>query len=100
MKEIDILLYLTKPNQPVGLKLYEYFGSGKPILAVCEGCNEANRLIEHHNAGLCSTLEPEEIKSTVLEIIDQKDSFINQPIEWYNRKNQAQRLAELFNQLI
>jgi Glycosyltransferase Family 4/Glycosyl transferases group 1 len=100
MKSVDILLYLTKPNQPVGLKLYEYFGSGKPILAVCESCNEATRLIEHHNAGLSSTLEPEEIKATVKEIIDQKDSFINKPIEWYNRKNQAQRLAELFNQLV
>jgi hypothetical protein len=100
MKSVDILLYLTKPNQPVGLKLYEYFGSGKPILAVCESCNEATRLIEHHNAGLCSTLDPKEIDSTILEIIAQKDSFINKPIEWYNRKNQAQRLAELFNQLI
>lgn len=99
MKSVDILLYLTKPNQPVGLKLYEYFGSGKPILAVCESCNEATRLIEHHNAGLCTTLEPEEINATVLEIIDQKETFTNKPIEWYNRKNQAQRLAELFNQL-
>jgi hypothetical protein len=100
MKSIDILLYLTKPNQPVGLKLYEYFGSGKPILAVCESCNEATRLIEHHNAGLSSTLEPEEINSTVKEIIDQKETFSNKPIEWYNRRNQTQRLAELFNQLI
>lgn len=99
MRKVNILLYLTKPNQPVGLKLYEYFGAGKPILAVCEGCNEATRLIEHHNAGLCATLEPEEINSTVLEIIDQKETFTNKPIEWYNRKNQAQRLAELFNQL-
>jgi hypothetical protein len=38
--------------------------------------------------------------ASFLEIIDQKDSFINQPIQWYNRKNQAQRLAELFNQLV
>ena len=99
MKSVDILLYLTKPNQPVGLKLYEYFGAGKPILAVCEGCNEATRLIEHHNVGLSSDLEPEEISSTILEIIDQKDNFTNQPIEWFSRKNQAQRLAKLFDQL-
>lgn len=100
MKNADILLYLAKPNQPAGIKLYEYFGAGKPILAVCEGCNEATRLIENHNAGLCSTLVPEEIKSTLLAIIEKKNIFINQPIAWYNRKNQAERLAKLFNSVL
>lgn len=99
MKSADLLLYLTKPHQPVGLKLYEYFGAGKPIIAVSEDCNEAIRLIEHHNAGLGSSLKSEEITATVLQIIKQKNSFSNQPIEWYSRKNQARRLAELFNQL-
>uniref|UniRef100_A0A7C6AA17 Glycosyltransferase n=1 Tax=candidate division WOR-3 bacterium TaxID=2052148 RepID=A0A7C6AA17_UNCW3 len=100
MKKADILLYLTKPNQPAGIKLYEYFGAGKPILAVCEGCNEAVRLIEHHNAGLVSSLSPDEIKSTLLAIIEKKGNFCNQSaLGRYNRKKQAERLAELFNSL-
>ncbi|MEO0092844.1 MAG: glycosyltransferase family 4 protein [candidate division WOR-3 bacterium] len=100
MKSVDILLYLTKPNQSAGIKLYEYFGAGKPILAVCESCNEATRLIEYHNAGLATNLNPEAIKSTLLTILKQKESFANQPIGWYSRRNQAQRLAHLFNQVV
>ncbi len=32
MKGADVLLYIGKPEQPVGLKLYEYIGAGRPIV--------------------------------------------------------------------
>ena len=65
MKGADVLLYLSKPNQSAGIKLYEYLGAGRPILSVCDECTEAARLIEQHHAGIAVSVNREEIRDAI-----------------------------------
>ena len=100
MKSASILLYLSKPNQIVGIKLYEYFGAGKPILGVGNECNEATRLIEHHSAGLTVTCNKDEIKQAVLSAKVNKFPYAPTDLDRYNRVNQANKLCEIMKNVI
>jgi len=100
MKGASLLLYLSKPNQAVGLKLYEYFGSGKPILGICNECNEAMRLIENHEVGLTLPCEKNEIKQAVLLAKNNKYPYSPIGLDHYNRINQTEHLSKIFNNLI
>lgn len=99
MKGADLLLYLSKPNQSAGIKLYEYLGAGRPILSVCRECTEAARLIEQHHAGVAVDVNREEIRAAVEQAMGGKLEYAPQGIEHYNRVNQAERLAGILNRL-
>lgn len=97
MKGADVLLYLSKPNQAAGIKLYEYLGAGRPIISVCDECTEAARLIEQHRAGIAVGVVPAEIRETIERSMQGKLDFAPTGIERYNRLNQAERLARIFD---
>lgn len=99
MKGADILLYLSKPDQAVGIKLYEYLGAGRPILSVCAQETEAARLIRQHHAGLAVGVEPNSIRDVIEQTRTGKLSFAPVGVERYNRLNQAERLARILSDL-
>jgi glycosyltransferase involved in cell wall biosynthesis len=93
MKGADVLLYLSKPNQAAGIKLYEYLGAGRPIVSVCDECTEAARLIEQHHAGSAVSVDREQIRASIERAQQGTLEFAPQGIEHYSRVNQAERLA-------
>jgi glycosyltransferase involved in cell wall biosynthesis len=99
MKGADLLLYLSKPNQAAGIKLYEYLGAGRPIVSVCDECTEAARLIEQHHAGTAVSVDREEIRSAVDQAQRGVLEFTPTGIERYDRVNQAGRLAGILDRL-
>ena len=99
MKGADLLLYLSKPSQSVGIKLYEYLGAGRPILSVgCED-SEAAQLVVQHHAGKSVGSEPGVIRRAVELAVQGDIEFAPAGVERYNRLNQAQRLAEILDRL-
>ncbi|NPV14909.1 glycosyltransferase [candidate division WOR-3 bacterium] len=52
MKGAQALLYLGKPGQPVGLKLYEYLGSYKPIVVWADEDSEPAQMVKTTGQGL------------------------------------------------
>ncbi len=100
MKSASLLLYLTKPNQAVGIKLYEYFGANKPILGIAERCNEGMRLIENHSVGLAIPCDSKEIRQAVLWAKDNKLPFQPKGVEHYNRLNQTKKLSAIMESII
>jgi glycosyltransferase involved in cell wall biosynthesis len=99
MKGADLLLYLSKPNQAAGIKLYEYLGAGRPIVSVCDECTEAARLIEQHHAGIAVSVNREEIRDAIERGQADRLGFAPVATERYNRVNQAERLAGILNRL-
>lgn len=51
MKGSDYLLYLSKPNQIIGLKLFEYIGAQRPIIFYGKISDELKRLNERYQIG-------------------------------------------------
>lgn len=100
MKSASLLLYISKPNQAVGLKLYEYLGANKPILGIAEECNEAMRLIENHGVGLAISCNTQEILQAILMAKENKFPFLPQGVEKYNRINQTKKLSEIMESII
>lgn len=100
MKNASLLLYLTKPNQIVGIKLYEYLGAGRPIIGVCDGCNEAMRIIEHHGVGLTVSCDKNEIQNAVMMAVHNNFPYSPVDLERFNRINQTEKLAGLMNSLV
>ena len=100
LKSASLLLYLSKPHQIVGIKLYEYFGAGRPVLGVCNECNEAMRIIEHHSVGMTVSCNKDDIRDLVLLAMQNKFPYSPKDLERFNRVNQTRKLAELMNGLI
>lgn len=100
MKGASLLLYLTKPNQIVGIKLYEYLGAGKPILGVCDECNEATRLIEHHRVGITVAVNRQEIRPAILLALNKKFPYTPTDIDRFNRIKQAEKLSQIMERTI
>lgn len=97
MKGADVLLYLGKPDQSAGIKLYEYLGARRPILSVGSAVSEADRLIKEHRAGL--TVEPEAavIPGAIASL--RWDSFASVGVERFSRLEQARRLAAILDRI-
>jgi len=51
MKGADYLLYLSKPHQLIGLKLFEYIGAQRPIIFLGEISEELKMLNERYKVG-------------------------------------------------
>ncbi|MCL6466127.1 MAG: glycosyltransferase [candidate division WOR-3 bacterium] len=109
MKGAQVLLYLGKPGQPVGLKLYEYLGSGKPIVVWADEDSEPAQIVREAGQGfICQDRQG---FVAVLKEIREKgvgtpvvralgDVPLQGEVDRYNRRFQAKRLADYFGRLL
>jgi len=100
MKGADALLYIGKPEQPVGLKLYEYFGAGRPILVWGEGSDEAAGLVAETGAGVACGLDGAKLVSAIDEAKHDPGRFSGVGRDRFNRRTQARWLADRIEELI
>lgn len=104
MKGAQVLLYLGKPGQPVGLKLYEYLGSGRPIVVWEEDVAESARIISETKRGVvCQNREDffacvSELRSKWLS--GREVEWQGSDVDRYNRQFQAKKLAEYLEDLL
>lgn len=109
-KKADILLHISnKQNIQIPGKIYEYLGSGTPILCITYNKNdESALLIKKVHAGKICMNRKEEIKSTILELYKLwlrgklKDTFkidINK-INNYSWQANGEKLSLIINNLI
>ncbi len=92
MKGADALLYIGKPGQPVGLKLYEYLGAQKPIIVWAENALEAADLVKEMDAG-SSCNDAVSLGRFIQEIKENPNRFSGKDRSRFNRRNQAEWLA-------
>ncbi|MEN9979582.1 MAG: glycosyltransferase [candidate division WOR-3 bacterium] len=98
MKGADALLYLGKPKQPVGLKLYEYLGVKRPVIVWGSPDDEAARLVAEFGAGkICQT--GAELAAAVAAIRENPAQFTSRDRQRLDRRFQARRLAGIFQRL-
>ncbi len=99
MKGADALLYLGKPAQPVGLKLYEYLGTNRPIIVWGEGEREAGELVNEFDAGrVCTTVE--QLMEFIAEIRESPHRFSQKERNRLSRRYQAEWLAQQLNRIV
>jgi glycosyltransferase involved in cell wall biosynthesis len=98
MKGADCLLYIGKPQQPVGLKLYEYLGACRPVIVWGKENAEAAALVQEFAAGVACT-DAESFQRAIAEVQRQPERFVRVSRDRLNRRLQAQRLAELLNRI-
>lgn len=85
-------------------KLFEYFGSGKPVLGLVEPGEEWD-LLQKYGAGFVADVNsPQSIAHKIMEILSLKNNegFIKanpQFIEAFNREKLTQALARIFNEI-
>jgi len=99
MKGADALLYIGKPNQPVGLKLYEYLGAYKPIIIWGKGADEASELIKEFESGMVCE-NGEELKCFIREVRENPSRFTRVDRNRLNRRFQAEWLARRLSSLL
>lgn len=99
MKGADVLLYLGKPGQPVGIKLYEYLGARRPILVFGPDTEEAAGLVEQCRAGIACA-EPGQLKHCLVRLRTEAAAFVGGSRVRYDRRAQAERLANLMETLV
>ncbi len=100
MKGADALLYIGKPGQPVGIKLYEYLGARRPILVWGEGSDEAAGLVADAAAGLWCGLDGAKLAAALDEAKRDPARFSRASRERFDRRCQARRLADRLEALI
>ncbi len=99
MKGAGVLLYLGKPQQPVGIKLYEYLGAGRPILVFGKDTEEAAGLVIDYGTGMvCS--DPAQLVPAILQIRKDTSRFVGGSRNRFNRREQAHWLAKRLEGLI
>lgn len=99
MKGADVLLYLGKPGQPVGLKLYEYLGAQKPIVVWGSEGNEAAELVKGCDAGfVCG--DSKGLAAALKEIRKDPERFGRADRRRFDRRFQAEFLARRLNELL
>jgi glycosyltransferase involved in cell wall biosynthesis len=99
MKGADALLYIAKPNQPVGLKLYEYLGACKPIIIWGKGADEARELVKEFESGMACE-NGEELRWFIREVRENPSRFTRGDRSRLNRRFQAQWLARRLSSLL
>ncbi|MCX6841106.1 MAG: glycosyltransferase [candidate division WOR-3 bacterium] len=100
MKGAGALLYIGKPRQPVGIKLYEYLGAGRPIIVWGEGSDEAARLVTDAGAGVACGLDGAKLVEALDEVKRDPARFAQSNRDRFNRRSQARRLADRLESLI
>lgn len=94
-----LLLYLGKPDQPVGLKLYEYFGARRPVVVYGPDTAEAGRLVESCGCGRWAQ-DREGLAAALAEIAREPGRFAGGDRARFDRREQAKRLAERLELLV
>jgi len=100
MKGAGALLYVGKPKQPVGIKLYEYLGARRPIVVWGEGSDEAAGLVTDAQAGLACGLDAGRLVEALDEMKRDPTRFAQMSRDRFNRRCQARWLADRLESLI
>ena len=100
MKGAAALLYIGKPEQPVGLKLYEYLGAKRPIVVWGEDSPEAAGLIAEAGAGISCGLDARKLVEALDEMKRDPAQFARTGRDRFNRRCQARWLADRLESLI
>ncbi len=100
MKGATALLYVGKPDQPVGLKLYEYLGARRPILVWGRGQDEAAAVVRETGAGIDCADDPARLSAALDEFGRDPQRFGAASRERYDRRAQARWLADRLESLI
>jgi hypothetical protein len=100
MKGAGALLYIGKPGQPVGIKLYEYLGARRPIIVWGEGSDEAARLVTDAEAGVMCGLDAARLAEALDETKRDPARFSQSSRDRFNRRCQARWLADRLESLI
>lgn len=100
MKGADVLLYVGKPEQPAGIKLYEYLGARRPIVVWGEGSDEAAGLVTEAGAGVACGLDEGKLTEGFDEMKRDPARFTQASRDRFNRRSQARRLADRLEALI
>jgi hypothetical protein len=100
MKGADALLYVGKPGQLVGIKLYEYLGAGRPILVWGAGSDEAAGLVTDTQAGVVCGLDAARLVEALDDMKRDPTRFSRASRDRFNRRAQARWLADRLESLI
>ena len=100
MKGAGALLYIGKPGQPVGIKLYEYLGARRPIVVWGEGSDEAAGLVAEAEAGVACGLDGAKLTDALDEMKRDPARFVRTSRDRFDRRNQARWLADRLESLI
>jgi glycosyltransferase involved in cell wall biosynthesis len=81
-------------------KIYEYFGSQKPVLAITNVQDTINLLKTYPRAVILDPADPGSISRAIKSMISKKWPRMDRHIvEQWSRRRQAEQLAEILNQL-
>uniref|UniRef100_A0A7C3Z3G4 Glycosyltransferase n=1 Tax=candidate division WOR-3 bacterium TaxID=2052148 RepID=A0A7C3Z3G4_UNCW3 len=97
IKRSRFLLYLAKPNQEAGIKLYEYLGAKRPIIYLGPEGTEAEQIIRATDSGVIIR-KPSEIKEAVDLAGKKRFQFFG--VEDYSFVKRARELAEIMRSLV
>lgn len=100
MKGAGALLYIGKPAQPVGIKLYEYLGARRPVIVWGEGSDEAAGLVTEAGAGIACGLDGGKLAAALDHMRRDPSQFAQTSRDRFNRRCQARWLADRLESLI
>ncbi|MEO0116040.1 MAG: hypothetical protein ABIK97_00685 [candidate division WOR-3 bacterium] len=96
MLRSSLLLYLAKPNQEAGIKLYEYLGAKRPIIYLGPDGTEAEKIIKKTDSGIILK-KGEKIKEAIEEGLRKEFQFLG--VEEYSFSKRARELAEIMEKV-
>ncbi|MFO7675817.1 MAG: glycosyltransferase [bacterium] len=94
-----VLLYVGKPGQPVGIKLYEYLGARRPVVVYGPDTAEAGALVESCGCGRWAR-DKAGLGQALAEVARDPARFAGKGRERFDRRAQARRLAERLEILV
>jgi len=100
MKGASALLYVGKPGQAVGIKLYEYLGAGRPVLLWGGGNQEAAAIVDSLGAGADCRVNPETVEQVLADFARDPDRYTALPRDRFDRRLQARWLAARLESLV
>jgi len=101
-----LLFQGTAGNRQLPTKLFEYFRSQKPILALVDEHGDTARLIQSHNAGTVVPMEePDAIVTALRELLSSPQKRSSRTVSLaiarqYSRQASAEMLAARLNLLL
>jgi hypothetical protein len=99
MRGAGALLYLGKPGQPVGIKLYEYLGARQPVVVFGPDAAEAGRLVEDCGCGRWARDESG-LGRALVEVARDPSRFVGSSRARFDRREQAKWLAGRLESLV
>jgi glycosyltransferase involved in cell wall biosynthesis len=100
MKGADVLLYVGKPQQPAGIKLYEYLGAARPIVVWGDGAAEAESIVAAAGAGIACGTDAAKLAAAFAEMRASPARFVQSNRDRFNRRTQARWLGDRLEELV